>query len=219
MAEEKKADNVVVTPIGFISYPYLAKSDTGRPNSSNKYGAQLFISVDEFKRTGKALAEAILAQGAILKGRPVGFGEFKHTLKMVDQMTPEEKAKLPESVRSGYIRIGTASTRMPIVKGPVANTVLSIEEIARISGGDECRFVVAAYTYKQQGGGVALGLNCVQFKGKGPVAFGSGQTGVDLLGDLEVTLEDPTAGLTGTASAPAAAPVAKVPNGLDALRM
>lgn len=214
MAEDKKPTNVFVTPLGFISYPYLLKPDTGRPNSSNKYTAQLFISVEDFKTQGQALLAAVLEQGKILKQKDVKLNEFKHTITLVDALSPEQKAKLPESVRSGFVRINTASTRAPIVKGPIQSVLLSPEEIGRISGGDICRLVLTAYTYKQQGGGVALGLNGVQFKQKGPIAFGSGQSGVDMLTDLEVVMEDPTAGL-GAAEAPAA----KVATGIEALMM
>lgn len=184
-------ENVVLTPLGFISYPYLARPDTGRPNSSGKYTAQLFIAKEDMKSQGMSLLAAVLAKGKELKGPNATLKDFKHTIYDVDQLSPEKKAKLPEAVRTGFIQINCASTKAPIVKDAKQN-ILSSDDIARIGGGDVCRFVVAAYTYKQQGGGVALGLNIVQFKEKGPVSFGGGASGVELLGDLEVKMEDPT---------------------------
>lgn len=184
-------ENVVLTPLGFISYPYLARPDTGRPNSSGKYTAQLFIAKEDMKSQGMSLLAAVLAKGKELKGPNATLKDFKHTIYDVDQLSPEKKAKLPEAVRTGFIQINCASIKAPIVKDAKQN-ILSSDDIARIGGGDVCRFVVAAYTYKQQGGGVALGLNIVQFKEKGPVSFGGGASGVELLGDLEVKMEDPT---------------------------
>ncbi len=207
---DDKLKNVVVTPIGFISFPYLAKPDVGRTNSSGKYTAQLFIPKDVFKVEGQKLLQVVLELGRTLKGPNATLRDFKHTIYDVDALTPEKKAKLHEAVRSGYIQINCASTRAPIVKDAKQN-IMALQDIERISGGDVCRFVVGAYTYKQQGGGVALGLNVVQYKEKGPVAFGGGGAGVELLTDLEVKMEDvPASDLVGgisAAPAPAADPL------------
>lgn len=211
MSDKPIPDNVVVTPLGFISFPYLAKPDTGRPNSSGKYTAQLFVSLEDFKKDGGPLVQAVLKQGRTLPGMSptATLKDFKHTIKMTDSLTPEKRAKLPESVRTGFVQINVASTKAPIVKD-AKQRLMTPEEINQISGGDVCRFVVAAYTYKQQGGGVALGFNVCQFKEKGPVAFGGGKSGVELLDDLQVELvDDPS--LNQVAVSPAA--------GLDALGM
>ena len=190
MNDKATPENVVITPLGFISYPYLARPDVGRPNSSGKYTAQLFISKEDMKASGMKLLAAVLAKGRELKGPNATLKDFKHTIYDVDNLPADKKAKLPESVRTGFIQINCASARAPVVKDAKQN-ILSAADIERIGGGDVCRFVVAAYTYKQQGGGVALGLNIVQFKEKGPVSFGGGASGVELLSDLEVKMEDP----------------------------
>ncbi len=212
MAPEKTDENIAVTPIGFISFPYLAKPDTGRPNSSGKYTAQLFVPKDVFKRDGGPLVNAVLTAGRSKFGAAATLDSFKHTIYDVDALPPEKKAKLPESIRTGFIQINVASTRAPIVKDAKQN-LMSLEEVQKISGGDVCRFVVAAYTYDQKSGGVALGFNVCQYKEKGPVAFGSGKSGVEMLSDLEVKMEDePKAPV-----APAAGAAATPPSGLAAL--
>lgn len=198
---EEKPSNVILTPLGFISYPYLSKPDVGRENSSGKYTAQLFIEKSQFKTgPGLELLKKIVEVGRTLKNNPnATLKDFKNTVYDVDTLPPEKKAKLHESVRTGYIQINAASKRAPIVKGP-KQEILDVTSIERITGGDVCRFVVAVYPYKQNGGGVALGLNVVQYKEKGPNQFGGGGSGVELLNDLEVTMEDPT---EGTAASPA----------------
>jgi len=68
--------------------------------------------------------------------------------------------------------------------------ILTQAEITRLKGGDYFRLVVGAFSYKQQGGGVSLGLNVVQFiKAGDPLSIG-GSGGVHLLPDIEVTEED-----------------------------
>lgn len=189
MSETEKASNLVVTPIGFISYPYLVRPDVGRTNSSGKHTAQLFIDKETFKRDGKSLLEQVLIAGRTIKGDNATMRDFKHTIYDVDQLSPEKKAKLPEAVRTGFIQINAASQRAPVIKD-AKQQIMAVGDAERIAGGDVCRFVVAVYTYKQQGGGVALGLNVVQYKEKGPIAFGGGGSGVELLSDLEVKVED-----------------------------
>lgn len=210
MSEEKQADNIAVTPLGFISFPYLAAPDTGRPNSSGKYTAQLFVSKEDFKKDGGPLVKAVLTAGRNKFGPNATLDSFKHTIYDVDSLPPEKRAKLPELVRSGYIQINVASTRPPIVKDAKQN-LMSLDEVQKIAGGDVCRFVVAAYSYNQKSGGVALGFNACQYKEKGSVSFGSGKSGVDMLSDLEVKMEDePTAPATSAAGS-------AVPSGLSAL--
>lgn len=218
MTTEKK-DTAVLTPLGFISFPYLAKPDTGRPNSSGKYTAQLFIKKDEFRIAGglgQLLVQKIIEVGRTKFGPDANLNSFKHTLYDVDALPPEKRAKLPESVRTGFIQINCASGRAPIVKD-AAQRIMTMDEVLRISGGDICRFVVAPYTYNQKSGGVALGLNVVQFKEKGPVAFGGGGAGVELLTDLEQTVQTPTEVAAQTFAQPvpaqqvAAQPVAAQP--------
>lgn len=189
----QKADYVTLTPLGFVNFPNFAKPDTGRPNASGKYGAQLFIAKSEFANNGPGmqLVHNILAAGRAVFGQHVQFNQFKHTLYDVDTLPAEKRAKLPESVRTGYIQINTSSKRPPVVKD-ANQRVMTLDEIERISGGDVCRFVVNPFYYPQQGGGIALGLNVVQFKEKGPIVFGGGNSGVELLSNIPVAMQQPS---------------------------
>lgn len=209
-------EDLVVTPIGYIAFPYLTKPDTGRPNSSNKYGAALYIKKEDFKVMGQALLAKVLEVGRRLKGPNATLRDFKHTIKDCDALSPEEKAKLPEQVRSGYIRIGASSKHPPVVKDARQN-LMSFDQINQISAGDFCRFVVAVYTYQQQGGGVALGLNVVQYKEKSGVTFGGAGAGVEMLSDLETTMEDPMTAMSVATGAPSAAAAAAPPKPADDL--
>lgn len=203
-------DDLVVTPVGYIAFPYLSRPDVGRPSSSNKYGAALYIPKDVFKVEGQALLAKVLEVGRRLRGPQATLRDFKHTIKDVDSFSPEEKAKIPEAVRSGFIRISTASKTPPVVKDARQN-LMTPQQIDQITAGDFCRFVLAVYTYSQQGGGVALGLNVVQFKEKSGVVFGGGGAGVEMLTDLEVKMEDPMVGLNAQATVGTVGTVAPKP--------
>lgn len=197
----------VLTPSGYISFPYLDAPDTGRPNSSGKYTAQLFISKEEWKAGAADLVASIKAAGSQLLGREAGLGDFKNTIYDVDAMPEHQKAKLPAVVRTGFIQIRTATTRAPIVKDADA-ALMPMPEIKNIGGGDLCRFVVAPYPYSNNGGGVALGLNCVQFIKKTDAKFGGGTgAGADLIQPVAVEPSSPVeAAVAADAVAPSAVP-------------
>jgi hypothetical protein len=195
--ENKNDDTLVLTPLGFISYPRLDKPG----GDGNKYSASLFIEKEKFKTEGQALLKAVLMVGQSKKGANATLRDFKHTIYDVDNLPADKRAKLPEVVRSGYIQINTASTTQPVVKDALQK-VMSPVEITKIAGGDVCRFVVRAYWYDRNGGGVGLGLNVVQYKEPGPVKFGGGSAGVELLSNLEVaTTAAALAGTTANSSA------------------
>lgn len=193
MTTEDKNDGPVVTPVGIIAYPFLSKPDVGRANSSGKYTVRLYITKDEWKKSAKPLVEAVRAKGRDLKGKDVTLKEFKHPIYDVEKLEEEKRNKLPEQLRTGYMFLNCAGKRQPIVKDASLNT-LSNEDIDKIRGGDHCRLVLQPYTYPQQGGGVALGLNIVQYKCKGEFAIGGGSSGAELLTEMEggQALADPT---------------------------
>jgi hypothetical protein len=205
---ENKENIVVVSPFGFISFPALAAPDTGRPESTGKYSAELYVSQEDFRKDGKQLVDALLSMGAILKGRPVTLNDFKHTLTNIDTLPADKREKIPEAVRSGYIRIRAYSQDPIVVKDASAN-VMNLTDVAKIKGGDICRFVLGIYIYNKQGGGVGLGLNGVQYKQTSHLTFGGARnSGVDLLTavDVQVTNEGLTTGFGSVAPAAQTAP-------------
>ena len=176
----------VRTPVGRFSFPYLSKPDTGRTYSDNKFKVDLLIPKAVFAgEEGKALRAAVLKVGREYFGKPAfKLTDFKNPFKDMD-----EAEDVPDQLR-GHIMIKAKSSFKPTVVS-ADTTEMGEEEIASIKGGDYGRLVVTVYPYSQQGGGVTMGLNLVQFKQAGE-AFGQGKKQIlDMIDEMEVTLEDP----------------------------
>lgn len=193
MAEREKP---LSTGKGFASFPYLAAPDTGRPQSCNKYSLDIFVAKPDFKISGPALLEAVLRIGRAGKGDPKAIlKDFKLPFTDVDKLSDEKKAKLPEQVRSGFMLIKARSKNQPLITGPKKIdgrwAALNPDEVKTITGGDICNMVVGPFWYSQQGGGVAFGLNIVQFIQKGKPFGGQGVAqSLEQLHEMEVTAED-----------------------------
>jgi hypothetical protein len=188
----KKVESIQCkTPFGRLSFPYLDKPDVGRTYSNGKYKSDLFISKQDMNSPeGKQMVEAVLKVAREYFQNPsITLQQFKHPFKDVDAMAEESRLKLPEAVRTGHILIRCNSKNQPPVLGPDKKE-LTAEEVSKVKGGDWARFVVGAFPYHQQGGGVTFGLNVVQFKQKGE-AFGQGvATSINMLDEIEVTPDD-----------------------------
>lgn len=176
------------TPKGIISYPFLVAPDTGRQYSSNKYTCDFFIKKDVFKKEGKPIVEAILEAAKAFYGKPVKMSEFTHPLK--DCAGDED---LPEILRDCY-KIRAKSVLKPEIVGPRKENnawkPLTEEQVKAIKGGDIVRLVINFYPYKQSGGGIAAGLQLVQFIQEGE-ALGQGKAAtLAILEDNEVDSDE-----------------------------
>lgn len=205
MARAKKEEDkhvTVVTPIGILSFPFLVKPDIGRQNSSLKFSGELFVPKSVFTTEGKDMIAAVTNVAREFHGdKKLQLKDIQSPFKDMDT------EKDAEEWQKGTIRIRAKAGKKdmteadwnryrPTVIAPRKNEKgefprLSPEEVAAIKGGDECRFICSVYGYSQQGGGVALGLNFVQFAKAGK-ALGQGKMKqVEALGEIEVGIDLP----------------------------
>jgi len=198
-----KAKSIIFkTPWGKISFPYLSKIDSGRAESSNKYGAELFITLSDLKETpeGSALIEEVMRVAkAFFDDESITLKDFKNPFTVTNSMPENKRTKLNESVRKDNVLLRAKSNDKPTIFGPGGKTdiLTTDEQINNIRGGDICRLIVDVFPYKQQGGGVTLGLKAVQFKQKG-IAFGRGDNKelvLDCIDEVEVDASDVTGGI------------------------
>ncbi len=185
MAKEKKDNKVKFTsPLGMFSFPYLAAPDSGRPESDNKHKVDLLIKKEVFKTEGKPMVEAVLQVAREYFGKPkIQLKDFKNPFQDMDTIDGvDERLK-------GHVRVRAKSEYQPLIVG-ADKQELSADEIKKIKGGDFGRIVGVAYPYSQQGGGVTIGLNLVQFARPGE-ALGQGRKAhLDMIDEIEVTLDD-----------------------------
>lgn len=204
MAKAKKEYVNITTPIGICSFPYLAKPDTGRKESSNKYSIEIYIPKPVWAKEGKPVVDAIMKVAREYFNNP----KLKKLSEFKNPITDMDSVKDAQDWQKGTIRLRAKATSLatpgakkdqkPTVIGPRKNPetdkydMLSDEEIAKIKGGDLVRLVNAGvYGYEQQGGGIALGLNFVQFAKEGK-AIGQGKMKqLENLGEIEVEVDEP----------------------------
>lgn len=195
MAKTKKREFITVfTPIGTLSFPYLVKPDTGRAESSNKYSAEIYVPKAVWAKEGKPVVEAILKVGReYFKNPKLKLTEFKNPITDMDSL-----GKPLEDYQKGCIRIRAKAAQeyKPTVIGPQKSSegkfpVWSEDQVKEIKGGDQVRLICSPYAYSQQGGGVAFGLNFVQFAKEGK-ALGQGRMkAIEALGEIEVEVDSP----------------------------
>jgi hypothetical protein len=191
MAKNKKENVVIYSPIGRLSYPYLAAPDTGRKESSNKYGAEIYIPKAVWATAGKEIMAAALKVIVDATGdKKAKLKDFK--LPFFDMDTKADAADW----QKGTIRFRGRSQFKPKVIGPKKGSdgtfpVYSDDQIKDIKAGDYVVFIGNLYWYSQQGGGVALGLNFVQFAYPGEaLGQGSSMAAISNLGEIEVEVDD-----------------------------
>lgn len=184
--KDKQEKVIVATPIGILSYPYLAAPDEGRAESSGKYSVNLYIPKTTFKKEGKQLVEAILKVGReFFEDDNLELEDFKNPIQDMDELDDLDQHEV------GTIRIRAKSEYAPTVVGPQTSDVFNEKRVKEIKGGDYARLVVYVYPYTQKGGGVTLGLNLVQFVKPGK-ALGQGITAsLKVIDDVEVEADDP----------------------------
>ena len=190
MTKKGKKENVIIyTPVGVLAWPYLHAPDTGREYSDSKYKGDLFIPKDVWVKEGKPIVDAVLKVAAKAYENPkIKLTDFKHPI------TDMDKEKEQKPYEKGCIRIRAKSQFQPVIIGPKKDASgafpkLTSEQIEKIKAGDNVRFICAVYYYPQQGGGVAFGLNFVQFGFEG-AAIGQGNLkAIESLNEIEVELD------------------------------
>jgi len=188
----KKEYTNIITPIGVLSYPYLLKPDTGRTESSGKYSAEIYVPKAVWAKEGKPVVEAILKVAReYFKNPKIKLSEFKSPITDMDTV------KDAKDFQKGCIRIRAKAgvEHRPVVIAPTKVDdkfpVWTDEQVATIKGGDHVRLIGSVYGYPQQGGGIAIGLNFVQFAKVGK-AIGEGRMAqLKELEEIEVEVDSP----------------------------
>ncbi len=195
MAKTKKEVINVTTPIGVCSYPYLLKPDTGRAESSNKYSIEIYVDKATWAKEGKPVVEAVMKAAREYFQNP----KLKKLSEFKNPITDMDTVKDVKDFQKGCIRIRAKAGAdfKPTVIAPRKDPdtdkfpVLSDEEVAKIKGGDHVRLIGTLFGYSQQGGGIALGLNFVQFAKEGK-AIGQGRMKqLESLDEIEVEVQSP----------------------------
>lgn len=191
MAKSEKPRVTVWTAPGRVSFPFFTAPDTGREYSDNKYKGDLIIPKAVFKEQGKALQDAVMSVGREYFGDKFTLkGKWRHPFKDMDN---DDNVVL--EAMKGCMMVRAKSSKAPVFIGPrkVDGNFpeLTSQQIADIKGGDWCVFNVTAFPYDQQGGGISLGLNVVQFW-KPDAAFGQGRSKIlESAEELTIELETP----------------------------
>ena len=189
MAKKKK--NLIATPVGRLNFVYLTDPDVGREYSDDKFKVDLLFPKETWKEEGKELKKAVIKTAQAHFG-DTGITKLSHLshhpFKDGDDKNPDSPSSKPYV---GHMYITAKSDFKPMVVKPDGKTVMSDEEVAKVKSGDYARLVVAPYGYNQQGGGITLGLNVVQFYKEGEALGGAGNAAaMELLSELEVDLGD-----------------------------
>ena len=185
--KQKKKRYKVVTPIGRLSYPYLATPDQGREYSDDKYKTDILFPKDTFKEEGAKLRKAcILCARDFFDNQTMTLKSFKHPIKDGDE---KDMTKESNKHYANCYYITAKTDRKPMVLD-ARRKEMSAEDIAQLKGGDYARVVLSIFGYPHKGGGVSAGLQVVQFAKEGEAFGGDGrQADLALLDDLEVELD------------------------------
>jgi hypothetical protein len=195
---DQKADkpefiNDIVTPIGRLSFPHLAKPDEGRQYSDSKFKGTLLLpkkGVDLGPLKTAALKCAQKKWPKITK-----LDEFVHPFRDGDLKDAEGY--------KGCIYIVAKTKRRPKLIGKMKEEL----DGDHFYGGCKARFIVSAMTYMLAGKpGVTFLLDVVQFAGDGEKLGGGGSANVDALeeitddGDNPADYAPPAGGAASTSS-------------------
>lgn len=203
--KEKKKYVNVTTPIGVGSWLYLIKPDIGRENSSNKFSAELYVPEATFMRDGKEMVATVLQTAReFFNDKKLNLKDIKSPFQKMDDL-PDDKV---QPWQKGTFRIRARAGRLnppmqesewdqfrPTIISPQKNAdgkfeIFDMDEVKNVKAGDYLRFICSVYGYTNKGGGVALGLNFVQFVKEGK-ALGQGRMKqLEKLDEIEVTVDD-----------------------------
>jgi len=203
MAEALKKKLIRIwTPPGIFSFPHFAAPDVGREYSNGKYRTDFFMKKETFKKEGQKLQEVVLQVGRDTFGSEYSFKpscKFKNPFKDSDK-----NEKVLEQFKgcivikpNGAMDKNTKKPVQPRIIGPRKGVdgrfpLLTVDEIAAIKGGDWGCLYVAVIPYFQQGGGITLGLNAVQFWKTGEAIGGGNSAFLESAEELENVVESPT---------------------------
>lgn len=186
---KKKKKVSVTTPVGILSYPHLLEADSGRQYSDDKKKTDLLIPEAEWKTdpAAKKLREAVLICGRkLLKDPDATLSDFKNPF----QRTNKLGEKYSDNERTKNCVVIRAKTEFDPWIVDAGKEELDDEAIKKIKGGDYARLVVNVYSYTQQGGGVTLGLQGVQYIKSGEALGGGYQAQIDELDEIEIEADD-----------------------------
>lgn len=186
MANAERERVTFITPVVRVVYPYLTKPDTGRKDSSEKYGVTLLIPKnDVWNKEFKELRQKIIKVARTYFNKPdLTLDDFTHPFHDGDEDDKE--------MYKGHYRMSARSQFKPGIATPEGRP-MSDEDGALIKGGDYGRAVLSIYGYTVKGKkGVTCGLEVFQFSHKGdPIGGGSREAQIKLLGKLDIPLGDP----------------------------
>jgi len=212
MPPQKKPRITLWTPPGMFSWPYFTEVDSGRQYSDDAYKVDLLIPKPDFLAEGKELQDAVLSVGKDYFGAEFKLknGKYKTPFKDTDQdvkiQNERQKNAILIRAKSGPNKAKNKPAVQPEFIGPRRGSQgrfakLTDEQIAALKGGDWGRLNVTVYPYDQQGGGVTLALNGVQFWKEGE-PFGQGRSQLyTTASELEVELEEAGVEDVGAAAA------------------
>jgi hypothetical protein len=168
MAEAKQADNKVTTPIALLSYPHL---DEPRADDRNAlwYDCSLIFLPGTDLKTLKAAVVAAAAR------------QFKCSTEEAVRMFKDGEIKNPfrkDWKKKGYPEgsefFSCKSKSKPGIVGLAPGSDGKPAKYAgEIYAGLKVRATVRPYYYKQQGGGIAIGLGNIQVIGPSGMRFDS----------------------------------------------
>lgn len=153
------------TPRGRINYPYLVTPDEGREYSDGAYKVDFLIPESDF--VGSELEKAIM-QTAIAE-----FGADKAKKVKLPQKFLKDEDGIPDSLKT-YVQIRAKNKNDRPLVVDAQKEELDEDQIAKVKSGDHAILFLTVYPYPQQGGGIALGLDIVQYIKKGEPFEGTG---------------------------------------------
>ena len=174
------------TPIGRLSFPSIIEANTKGQYPTNKWQTDFFISFEDAAKNDdwQKLVDAVKKVASANSD-----DEIKLPLIDVNTLSDERKIKLPEEVRKNHFMLRARSIFCPLILGVDAKQ-LPVEEGKKIKGGDYAMLGVQPFYYKQQGGGVSLGLQVVQFVKSGKAFSQAKEKMIQLFDEVEITPED-----------------------------
>ena len=164
-----------VTPVGRVSFPHIMKPDTGREYSDGKYKLTLLFDNNEDLGKLKEVCRAAISEK---------WGSKKDVKKL---HLPFRDGN--EKTMDGYkdkIYVTLKSNFKPEVVDQERKSV----NAATIYGGCYARVSGVAFAYEQNGGGVSLCLNNIQFARDGE-PFGNRVSASEEFDALDSTAKEP----------------------------
>lgn len=221
-AVKEKSDKVIVySPLGRFSYPYFTAPDTGRANSDNKFKTELMIPKAVWAKEGQEMIAAVLSVAADYFKKPkIQLKDLVSTI--IEDGVESKKRRHPftdmalekdtPDVWKDCVRLRAKSDFEPWFIGPKKGADgkfprLTKEEIAELKGGDYGRLCCVVYSYSQQGGGVTLGLQGVQFAHAGEAVSQGATKQIEGFSEIAVELDDPSEMVDTEAKAEEAGPL------------